>query len=369
MIGITQQISRRHKTKNSLIGVMFTAILISQYVLIGADALEYEQLGSHKSAMKKFPNLTDARRGDRRVPIKVVYPVDGGAYPLIVFSHGGMGNWDANIYQARHLASHGYVVFCVQHVFSDSVISKKYIREARGRLKERILKALLRMTTDPESVLQRPRDISFAIDKAVEWNAKNGCLAGEIDVSKIAVAGHSFGAYTVLAVCGARPILDYLVSSVKPGKGLAQDLSDSRVTAGIAMSPQGPGTSRLSKESYRSVKCPILCFSGDNDKQFGVAGSTQSAEKRLVGFRLLPSKHKYMLWLENADHFSFSDGPRAWIIPSPSRKDAQRITKAMMLVFLDYYLKNDRLAKRFLNVKYANSLTGKVVGKVKWYEK
>ncbi len=330
-------------------------------------AAAYDQPGAYRIAKKEFPDLTDERRGERRVPIKVIYPADGRACPLVIFSHGGMGNWNANIYQAEHLASHGYVVLCLQHVFSDNVITRKYIRQGRGTLKQRIRKALQRMTTDPESVLQRPRDVSFAINMAREFNEPAGPLAGKIDLSKIAVAGHSFGAYTVLAVCGARPILDYLTPLVKPGRGLAKDLSDPRVRVGIAMSPQGPGTSRFGRDSYRTVQRPLLCFSGDRDAQFGADGSTQSAVKRLEGFRLLPPRDKYMLWLANADHMAFSDNPRAWLLPSAARPDAQRITKAMMVVFLDFYLKGDKLAKRFLNPGYANSLCGNVVRRVTWY--
>ena len=329
----------------------------------------YDKRGLHKTAIKEFSKLRDTERGGRRVPIKIIYPLDGGGYPLIVFSHGGMGNWDANIYQAEHLASHGYVVFCLQHIFSDNVITKKYIKEAQGTLKQRVQKAIMRMTTDPRSVLERPRDVSFAIDKAMEWNRKGASLDGKINTSRIAVAGHSYGAGTVLAACGAQPILNYLNPPVKPGKGLAGDLSDPRITAGIAMSPQGLGTSRFGKASYGTVKRPLLCFSGDKDDQLGADASIQPAEKRMEVFKLMPPEDKYMLWLANADHMCFSDSPRAWLLPSKARPDAQRITKAMMVVFCNYYLKDNKKAKKYLNSDYANTLTGNVVTKLTWHQK
>jgi len=317
----------------------------------------------------EFPDLTDAEREGRRVPVKVLYPEGEGAFPLVVMSHGGVGTWDAHLYQAEHMVRHGYVVLCVEHVFSNNVKAKEHMRSARGTLKERANEALLKITTDPKSVLERPADVSFAIDRAVEWNRNKPELRGRINTRKIGVLGHSFGAYTVLTVCGAQPILDYLEPAVPPGKGLAGDLSDSRVTVGVAMSPQGPGTSRFGAESYKTIKRPLLCFSGSEDEQFGHDGTHQPATKRLEAFRLMPPGGKYFLWLENADHLSFSDNPKAWMLPSKARADAQRIAKTMALAFCDYYLRGDRRAKRRLVAEYADSLRGTVVTGVKWREK
>ncbi|MDP6439097.1 MAG: PHB depolymerase family esterase [Candidatus Brocadiia bacterium] len=246
---------------------------------------------------------------------------------------------------------------------------KKLMRDETGTIRQRFLKAVQRITTDPKAVLERPLDVSFAIDQAIVWNRVSSELKGKINAKKIAVMGHSFGAYTTLVACGARPILDYLKPTVEPGKGLASDLSESRVTVGVALSPQGPGTSRFGKESYRTINRPLLCLSGTEDTQFGHDGRHQPAERRLEGFGLMPEVNKYMLWLKNADHLSFSDNPRAWVLPSKARPDAQRISKAMIVVFCNYYLKEDKVGKAYFNEEYANSLCGEVVTKVTWLEK
>ncbi len=317
----------------------------------------------------EFPNLKDAKRGGRSVPLKVHYPVGDGAFPLLIFSHGGMGTWDSHIDEAKYLASHGYVAVCIEHVFSNSLKAKEHMAKAKGAFRQRMDEMLKRITTDPKAMLERPKDVSFAIDRAIEWNRTLPQLEGRIQTDKIAVLGHSYGAYTTLVVCGARPTLDHLDPPVPPGKGLAGDLSDPRVSIGVAMSPQGPGAWGFSKESYKTIDRPILCFSGTKDEQLGSDGQMLPAETRLEAFKLMPPGDKYLLWLDKADHLSFAHNPKARFFPSPARADTRRIQFPIMLAFCDAYLKGDAEARGRLTADYANSLCGKVVAWVKWYQK
>lgn len=289
----------------------------------------------------EFPDLADAARGGRRVPIKVHLPSWTGPFPVVVLSHGAGGNWDANFAQARHLASHGYVVLALEHVASNTERMRQGMRFAAN---------LKSMTRDANEVLGRPRDVGFALDQAARWNQGHAELTGMLDLSRVAAMGHSFGAYTALAICGARPALDWLVPRVEPGQGLGPDLRDTRVKACVALSPQGPGEPFFRDDSFATIDRPVLGISGSRDEQQGAP-----PENRRRYFALVPPGHKVFVWIANADHMAFSDsaGSRRISLPSRSRAEVQPIARAATLLFLEAQLRGDaeadaRLSQRAL---------------------
>jgi predicted dienelactone hydrolase len=300
----------------------------------------------------EFADLADAARGGRRVPIKVHLPQWNGPFPGVVLSHGAGGHWDANHAQARHLASHAYVVLALEHVGSNS---------ERMRQGMRFVANLKAMTRDAAEVLGRPRDVGFAIDQAEAWQRDHGELKGAFDLSRVAVMGHSFGAYTALAACGARPALDWLVPRVEPGRGLGPDLSDARIKACVALSPQGPGEPVFLEGSFGTVDRPVLAISGTRDEQQGAP-----PENRRRCFELLPPGRKVLVWLANADHLAFSDatGSKRTNLPSRSRADAQPIARAATLLFLEAQLRGDAEADARLSDSGLQPLAHGVVRRI-----
>lgn len=281
----------------------------------------------------EFPDLADSTRAGRRVPIKVHVPTLGGPYPVVVLSHGAGGHWDANFAQARHLASHGYAVLALEHVGSNTAVLKRSLRWMAN---------LEAMTRDADEVLGRPKDVSFAIDRAEQWNRAHERLRGRLDPTRVGVLGHSFGAYTTLVVAGMRPALDWLVPTVPPGRGLGPDLRDRRVACGVALSPQGPGEPFFTEASYASLAVPLLGVSGSRDEQ-----QKATPENRRRAFALWPAGDKHLIWLANADHTAFSDstGSSHGMLPSRSRSDVQPVVRAATLAFFDACLKGDAHAR------------------------
>lgn len=272
---------------------------------------------------------------ERSIPIKVHIPTIGGPYPVIIVSHGAGGNWDTHYAQAQHLASHGYAVLCLEHVGSNT-----------GRLKGglRFLSTLNEMIRDANEVLGRPKDVSFAIDRAREWNTSHGTLRGRLNVGQVGVMGHSFGAYTAMVICGMRPALDWLQPPVAPGSGLGPDLRDDRVACGVALSPQGADEPFFISQSFATLSAPLMGISGTDDRQQGGL----PPKNRYKAFDLWPEKqglHKFV-WLANARHLDFTDstGGEQFGLRSANREDVQPIVKVAAVSFFNAHLKGDSSA-------------------------
>lgn len=287
----------------------------------------------------KTPEENSSNVKERRIPITVHIPATGGPYPIIIVSHGAGGNWDTHYAQAQHLASHGYAVLCLEHVGSSTERLKSGIR---------FMDNINKMIRDANEVLGRPKDVTFAIDRAIEWNKSHEKLKGRLDSKHIGVMGHSFGAYTTMVICGMRPALDWLEPPVAPGKGLGPNLRDTRVTCGVALSPQGADEPFFLNDSFATLSVPLMGISGTEDKQQGGLPATN----RYNAFALWPEKQgqNKFVWLANAHHLDFTDstGAKQQGLRSSNREDVQPLVRAATLLFFNAHLKADTSAAETL---------------------
>lgn len=302
--------------------------------LVDAARTNQKETESGRPRLLKVRREGEAKAAGRPVPIKVHLPEGSGPFPVIVVSHGAGGDWDTHFAQAKHLASHGYAVLCLEHVGSN-----------RERMTSglRLMKNLDAMIHDADEVLARPKDVSFALDRANEWNRDHPKMKNRLDLGRVGMMGHSFGAYTTMVVCGMRPALDWLTPRIEPGKGLGPDQTDARVRCGVALSPQGVGEPFFIQESFASLKVPLLGVSGTLDKQ----QNGLTAQNRLDGFALWPSGAHAFIWITDAKHLDFTDssGTERKAQASSSRDDVQPVAKAATLLFLDQHLKPENKAK------------------------
>lgn len=305
----------------SIVLLLTAPVCIAQRAA-GRPAKDLSSHGSLQTSEMDFPALTDPARNNRRVPMKVHVPLGLGPFPIVIASHGAGGNRDGNFAQARHLATHGYMVVCIEHVGSNTKLVMS------GGL--RVGKTVAAMTRNSQEVLNRPKDVRFAIDQVIRWNREHDQLRGKFDRERVGMMGHSFGAFTTLVVCGARPALDWMKPRVGTGQGLGPNLFDERIRCGVAFSPQGPGDPFFLEESYASIQVPLLGVSGSKDKQ-----QNFEPEHRKRSFQYWPAGDRYLLWINNANHMSFSDSTgskrrrksRFSELLVSRREDVQRISR------------------------------------------
>ncbi len=280
---------------------------------------------------------TDAAR-NRPVPVKIYYPKTcEQSSPVIIFSHGLGGSRDGYEYLGQQWAGYGYVSVHVEHVGSN--------RDILTQAGARPMEAMKKAATDIDNILNRPKDVSFAIDQLQKLNEDAASpLKGRLDLQRIGVAGHSFGAYTALA-SGGRKLIG--------PKGGVLDLSDPRIRACIAMSAPSRGKDR-DCPSYEQFRIPCLHMTGTADTS--PIGDT-SAQDRRVPFDCISHGEEYLMIFEGGDHMVFS-GRR---VRGPQEKDDvfHDLIRMTTTAFWDAYLKDDPQAKHWLGDGGVESTLGK----------
>lgn len=265
----------------------------------------------------------DATR-DRDVPVRIYAPkVVGGPLPVIFFSHGLGGSREGYSYLGQYWAAHGYISVHVQHLGSDSSLLQT----------ERPMRSMKEAMSNPDNLVNRPKDISFAIDQVTALNSVTGPWQHRFDLNHIGVSGHSFGAYTTMAIAGES------FGNVS--------FADPRVKAVVAMSTPAPGVVSKGKASYATVHIPALHFTGTEDK-IAIVG-TDTVEKRRIPFDQSPGPDTYLAIFKEATHMTFS-GPNHRLLgkKGPNDELVQEMVCEGSTAFWNAYLKGDASAKKWL---------------------
>lgn len=257
---------------------------------------------------------------DRDVPARIYYPATTAPCPVIVFSHGLGGSRGGYGYLGNYWAAHGYISVHLQHAGSDSGVWK-------GTLTP--MKALRKAAADPANARNRPRDVSFALDRLAQLNAdKSSPLHGRFDLDHVGLAGHSFGAFTTMAaVTLSHPIGGY----------------DPRIKAAIAMSTPAPKL----PNAYVSVKIPVYHLTGTEDTDR--VGSVKSAKDRRIPYDQTKSAPACLLTLEGGDHAIFSGASERNKNPDARELHFHELVRQSTLAFWDAELKNDKTARAWLH--------------------
>ena len=266
---------------------------------------------------------------NREVPVKIYYPKEGnGPFPIIVFSHGLGGSRDGYSYLGKHWASHGYVSVHVTHKGSDTEVWKG-VENMEGAKK-----AMNDSIADLRNAVDRPLDIQFAITQMEKLNEEDSPFKGRLDMEKVGVAGHSFGAWTTLAIAGQGAA----ALEKTPYKFI-----DPRVKAAIAMSAPVPPAARK-PGVFSTVTIPVFHMTGTNDTS--IINDTPAEDRRLP-FDRITGADQFLVTFEGGDHMVFSGRPRAM---AGGEKDDffHNFILQSTTAFWDAYLRGDANAKAWL---------------------
>lgn len=253
--------------------------------------------------------LDDSSR-DRDIPLRVYAPERGERLPLVLFSHGMGEARDSYEYIGRALAESGYVTIHLTHHGSD-----RELLETKGWL------AIVKATRDPENWKNRPRDVASVLDELEKPEGAMREIAARIDPERVAVAGHSAGAYTAMVMAGA----------IVAGK---HSFADRRVKAAVAMSL--PRLDPVFVDgAYDHIAIPVLHLTGTRDRS--IVYWTFPKDRR-VAYDSTPGTNQYLITFRGVNHWTFSN--------LPSSRDAaaqKRIVEATRL-FLEAHLRGDSTA-------------------------
>ncbi len=214
--------------------------------------------------------------------VRVSAPATGYDLPIIVFCHGFGSSLDGYGPLADFWAAHGFMV--VQPTHLDS----------------RTLGLAPNDPRTPRIWRYRVEDVKRVLDNLDLLEAAVPGLAGRVDRTRIAAAGHSFGGQTAGVLLGLR-VMD-------PVTGAGEDLSDARITAGVLLATAGKGGADLSpfaaehfpfmNPDFSAMRTPALIVAGDRDN----SPMTVRGPDWLADPYLLAPGDKSLLTLFEAEH-------------------------------------------------------------------
>ncbi|SEW38026.1 Alpha/beta hydrolase family protein [Chitinophaga sp. YR573] len=195
------------------------------------------------------PVILSAPGRGEDLQVRVSAPITGNQLPIIVFAHGFGSSLDGYAPLVHFWAARGFVV--IQPTFLDS-------------------RTLGLSPDDPRKPLIwrfRVEDMKRILDQLDFIEDAVPTLKGRLDQTRIAAAGHSFGAQTTGMLLGTRVI--------GPDGSLGEDMSDPRIKVGVLLCAGGRGGEDLTpfaaehlphlNQSYAEMTTPTLVVAGDKD--------------------------------------------------------------------------------------------------------
>lgn len=258
---------------------------------------------------------------DRDVPVKIYLPTGDGPFPIVIHSHGLGGTREASSIILTPLAQAGFVVVTLQHPGSDiSIRTPTALAEmAAGKV-----------PVSGTAAVQRYGDAQFAMRELARRNSADGPLKGKLNLKKVGMSGHSFGALGTLVALGEA------VPAAPPGAFRVPGL-----VAGIVYSPNKPRR-EPAQTAFKTIAVPMLHFTGTEDRTPMDAEATPW--ERTIPFQNITGVDQFLLVVNGGDHQLFSGRRTAEGRAKPGDAAPLQVITAETIRFWRAYLKDDKQA-------------------------
>ncbi|MGF1459148.1 MAG: alpha/beta hydrolase [Leptolyngbyaceae cyanobacterium] len=242
-------------------------------------------MSGHRRPERWSVSFRDHHR-DRVIPMDL-YWSERNAGPTVILSHGFGADRYFLDYLAQHLASHGLTVIALEHPGSNV--------EALIAPEGAILPG--------HEFVERPRDISFILDRLSELNETSFFLRDRLELDAVTIVGHSLGGYTGLVLAGGKvdPVAladfcagievgasspaDWFQCAATEAELPPESLADPRIAQLVLMNPLAGHI--FGETGLRSVKVPTLVVTSTSDGIASVSDQQLRPFNQLTGPRSL----------------------------------------------------------------------------------
>lgn len=292
---------------------------------LAADESTIAQLYGAQPGTLEVANIGNlalpANSEQRELLFNLYYPTVGDNYPLLLFSHGNWSDKDSYDHIIEHWVSHGYVVIAPNHLDCCSAVQGIFNSLRHGQL---------------GLIDARVADLQRLLAQLPAIEQLHPGFAGKADRSRLAVTGHSFGAFTAQQLGGA--------AALDPDSGTYPSHRNPNVRAVVALSPPGPMFDTITADSWLKLSAPTLVVTGTWDIQ---PRFWPDWRMHLMSWETALPGDKYALVTQGADHYlgNLICRPQR---EAPPQEDALRMMQIGTTAFLDAYLKGNIEATAFI---------------------
>ena len=308
---------------------LFSTMIAASLIGVGNAQTFYDGVIGPLSITKDGRATLAVPIENREMSLRIVYPDQGGPYPIIVFSHGTFSSSDKYNLVVEFWAERGYVVILPNHLDANyGIIPSK--------------------TEDMIRIIHtRISDMSFILDNLDAIEGQNPGLKGKLNRNQIIAAGHSIGTQVVLVNTGQRirnPTNNYVTES-----------SEDRFMAAVMLSDPGK-MAMMPDDTWKGGSAPTFLSTGSED--YGLMGDGRREAEYQNEILTLPDEStgdKYLLLIERGDHY-FGGLIHRDVDKAPDY-DGLAIFNAASLAFMDAHTRDAESAWAFLKPNILSSAT------------